>query len=151
MKCDFCDNPKYVERLNNKGVLENYCVNCIEKLKRRESQKISLAIIKLYETLLQVLPRMKSEKLSIAKQKAYLASYIRDLKEKSPCRDCGKFYPYYVMDFDHVRGKKHANVMELIPTLSKKKIDEEIAKCEIVCSNCHRIRTHMRKMAKKGK
>jgi len=36
-KCNFCDNDKYVERLNSKGVLENYCVNCIEKLKRRES------------------------------------------------------------------------------------------------------------------
>jgi len=94
---------------------------------------------------------MKSEKLSIAKQKAHLATYIRDLKENSPCRDCGKFYPYYVMDFDHVRGKKHANVMELIPTLSKKKIDEEIAKCEIVCSNCHRIRTHVRRIAKSNK
>ena len=94
---------------------------------------------------------MKSEKLSIAKQKAYLAQYLRDLKTKTPCVDCGINYPYYVMDFDHVRGQKHANVMELVSTLSKKKIDEEIAKCEIVCSNCHRIRTHMRRIAKKGK
>ena len=94
---------------------------------------------------------MKSEKLSIAKQKAYLAQYLRDLKTKTPCVDCGINYPYYVMDFDHVRGQKHANVMELVSTLSKKKIDEEIAKCEIVCSNCHRIRTHIRKMAKKNK
>ena len=91
---------------------------------------------------------MKSEKLSIAKQKAYLAQYLRDLKTKTPCVDCGINYPYYVMDFDHVRGQKHANVMELVSTLSKKKIDEEIAKCEIVCSNCHRIRTYMRKIAK---
>ena len=94
---------------------------------------------------------MKSEKLSIAKQKAYLAQYLRDLKTKSACIDCGINYPYYVMDFDHVRGQKHANVMELVSTLSKKRIDLEIAKCEIVCSNCHRIRTHMRRMAKKGK
>jgi len=94
---------------------------------------------------------MKSEKLSIAKQKAYLAQYLRDLKTKTPCVDCGINYPYYVMDFDHVRGVKHANVMELVSTLSKKRIDQEIAKCEIVCSNCHRIRTHMRKMAKKNK
>jgi len=36
-KCNFCDNPKYVERLNNKGVLEKYCVSCNEKLKRRGS------------------------------------------------------------------------------------------------------------------
>jgi len=87
---------------------------------------------------------MKSEKVSIAKQKAYLAQYIRDLKEKTPCMDCGIKYPYYVMDFDHVRGRKNANVMELISTLSKKRIDQEIAKCEIVCSNCHRYRTHSR-------
>ena len=92
---------------------------------------------------------MKSEKLSIAKQKAYLAQYLRDLKTKTPCVDCGINYPYYVMDFDHVRGIKHANVMELVSTLSKKRIDQEIAKCEIVCSNCHRIRTHMRRIAKK--
>lgn len=91
---------------------------------------------------------MKSEKVSIAKQKAYLAKYIQDLKEKTPCMDCKANYPYYVMDFDHVRGRKHKNVAELIPTLSKKKIDEEIAKCEIVCSNCHRIRTHLRKTKK---
>jgi len=93
---------------------------------------------------------MKSEKASKAKKKAYLAQYIRSLKEKTPCMDCKEYYPYYVMDFDHVRGKKHANVMELIPTLSKKKIDEEIAKCEIVCSNCHRERTHFRKSHKKA-
>ena len=80
-----------------------------------------------------------------------MAQYLRDLKTKTPCVDCGINYPYYVMDFDHVRGQKHANVMELVSTLSKKRIDLEIAKCEIVCSNCHRIRTHMRRMAKRGK
>lgn len=88
---------------------------------------------------------MKTEKVSIAKQKAYLYKYIREYKERHPCVDCKVQYPYYVMDFDHVRGKKQANVMELVPSLSKKKIDEEIAKCEVVCSNCHRIRTHIRK------
>lgn len=93
---------------------------------------------------------MKSEKSSVAKQKAYLSRYIQDLKNRTPCMDCKESYPYYVMDFDHVRGRKHKNVMELIPTLSKKKIDEEIAKCEIVCSNCHRIRTHGRKTVKQN-
>ena len=94
---------------------------------------------------------MKTEKVSIAKQKAHLHKYLRDIKEKSPCADCKINYPYYVMDFDHVRGRKHKNVMELIPSLSKKKIDEEIAKCEVVCSNCHRIRTHERKIKKTGR
>lgn len=93
---------------------------------------------------------MKSHKTSVTKQKAALAKYIQEYKERHPCMDCKTSYPYYVMDFDHVRGKKHKNVAELIPTLSKKKIDEEIAKCEVVCSNCHRVRTHMRKIRKKS-
>lgn len=66
--------------------------------------------------------------------------YLRDLKESTPCKDCGENYPYYVMDFDHLRDKKgnlaqmHANTMKVIK--------EEIAKCEIVCANCHRERTY---------
>ena len=87
---------------------------------------------------------MEPSKTSVRKQKEYLSRYIREIKEKNPCMDCKVWYPYYVMDFDHVRGRKHKNVSELIDSLSKKKIDEEIAKCEVVCSNCHRIRTHNR-------
>jgi hypothetical protein len=34
IKCDFCDRPKYVQRLNNKGVLENYCSVCIKNISR---------------------------------------------------------------------------------------------------------------------
>ena len=94
---------------------------------------------------------MKSEKSSAAKQKASLTRYIQKIKTANPCLDCKISYPYYVMDFDHVRGRKHKNVMELIPTLSKKIIDKEIAKCEIVCSNCHRARTYIRKNGKKTK
>jgi hypothetical protein len=91
---------------------------------------------------------MSPEKISIKKQKEALARYLKEVKEKNPCMDCKISYPYYMMDFDHVRGKKQANVAELINTLSKKRIDTEIAKCEVVCSNCHRARTYMRKMRK---
>ena len=93
---------------------------------------------------------MSPEKISIKKQKEYLARYLKDIKEKNPCMDCKVSYPYYMMDFDHVRGIKHANVAELINTLSKKRLDEEIAKCEVVCSNCHRARTYLRKIKKAG-
>ena len=91
---------------------------------------------------------MSPEKISIKKQKEFLAQYLKDIKEKNPCMDCKISYPYYMMDFDHVRGTKHSNVAELINTLSKKRLDEEIAKCEVVCSNCHRARTYLRKMKK---
>lgn len=68
--------------------------------------------------------------------------FINTFKNE-PCADCGNSYPPYVMDFDHVRGDKIANIGEM-GTYSLETILAEIAKCDLVCSNCHRIRTHNR-------
>jgi hypothetical protein len=48
------------------------------------------------------------------------------------------------MDFDHVRGSKTFKVSEAVqlPTgIGFEKVRAEIAKCDVVCANCHRIRT----------
>lgn len=66
----------------------------------------------------------------------------RKLKER-PCMDCGQSYPHYVMDFDHVRGTKAANVARMV-ACSIEKLLKEIDKCDVVCSNCHRKRTFQR-------
>ena len=63
-----------------------------------------------------------------------------------PCTDCGVRYPPWVMDFDHVRGEKKYNVA-LMFRQSLETILTEIEKCEVVCSNCHRERTHKRRVA----
>lgn len=61
-----------------------------------------------------------------------------------PCMDCGVKYPPYVMDFDHRDStKKEFNVAQ-IRAGSPDRLHAEIAKCDVVCSNCHRIRTHNR-------
>jgi hypothetical protein len=59
---------------------------------------------------------------------------------KQECADCGNS-DTRVLEFDHVRGKKLGVVSVMIGHVSKKRLLEEIAKCEIVCANCHRIRT----------
>lgn len=60
-----------------------------------------------------------------------------------PCMDCGERYPPFVMDLDHVRGDKQDNVSLMAGTgASEAAIMEEIAKCDVVCANCHRERTH---------
>lgn len=74
--------------------------------------------------------------------------YINAIKA-SPCTDCGVSYPYYVMDFDHLVQKDKT---ELVSVLMRKPatlevIQAEIDKCELVCSNCHRARTHTRSYA----
>ena len=70
--------------------------------------------------------------------------YIKNLKDV-PCKDCGNRYPIYVMDFHHISprdesltiGKSLVNEMK---GWGRKRIDEEIDKCVVLCSNCHRIR-----------
>lgn len=62
-----------------------------------------------------------------------------------PCMDCGGSFPIICMDFDHVRGEKVGNVADLVK--KNKPFDvilAEIAKCDVVCANCHRIRTAAR-------
>ncbi len=62
-----------------------------------------------------------------------------------PCLDCKRSYPSYVMDFDHVRGNKVADISLLVQKICTQKVLlEEIAKCEVVCANCHRERTFNR-------
>lgn len=82
-----------------------------------------------------------------AKQRIRLRcrAYVRDVKSQSPCKDCGERYPYYVMQFDHVRGEKKFNLYKAghdVTALST--IQEEIEKCDVVCANCHAERTYRR-------
>ncbi len=73
-----------------------------------------------------------------------LNEWLRTLKESLPCTDCREFHPHYVMDYDHL-GDKVLNISNAVGNgWSKKKIQEEIDKCELVCANCHRKRTHAR-------
>jgi hypothetical protein len=69
--------------------------------------------------------------------------YILESKAH-PCQDCGASYPHYVMDFDH-RGDK-AFIISKYRTYNKtlENVKAEIAKCDLVCANCHRIRTFTR-------
>lgn len=72
-----------------------------------------------------------------------IRGYVRKIKEETPCADCGNSYPYYVMDFDHLEDKVE-NVSSLSATGRIGALKREIEKCEIVCTNCHRKRTHDR-------
>jgi hypothetical protein len=59
--------------------------------------------------------------------------------------DCGIRYPTYVMDFDHIAGKKRTHIAAMRGNFAWDQIAAEIAKCEVVCANCHRERTFRRR------
>jgi hypothetical protein len=69
--------------------------------------------------------------------------HIRNAKNK-PCTDCNVQYPYYVMQFDHIGEDKEHTIARLVNYTNLAMIDAEIAKCEVVCANCHAIRTWQR-------
>lgn len=68
---------------------------------------------------------------------------MNELKS-GPCTDCGVRYPYYVMHFDHIGTDKVMDISKLISRASWQTVLDEIAKCELVCANCHAERTHSR-------
>lgn len=77
---------------------------------------------------------------AISKQKKL--RYFWSLKNH-PCVDCHIIYHPVAMDFDHL-----PNYIKIAPhgltKLGIKRLAEEITKCELVCANCHRVRTFNR-------
>jgi hypothetical protein len=76
-----------------------------------------------------------------ARRRKLFAQIIRDAKNV-PCMDCGRYYPPCVMDFDH-RGDKKFSIGNVANASSEADLRNEISKCDVVCANCHRIRTHI--------
>jgi hypothetical protein len=70
-------------------------------------------------------------------------AWLDSLKEGKPCADCGRTYPPYVMEWDHLPGAMKTLVLADTRRAahSKKRILAELEKCELVCANCHRERT----------
>lgn len=59
------------------------------------------------------------------------------------CIDCGWREWARGLDWDHVRGRKTATISMMIANYRRPwaEIEAEMAKCDVVCANCHRIRT----------
>ena len=77
----------------------------------------------------------------------YMARIYQYLREH-PCTDCGET-DIAVLEFDHLRDKRVCISEMFRRGFSWKAIVEEIAKCEVVCANCHRRRTLRRRRSPK--
>lgn len=74
-----------------------------------------------------------------------LRTDIQMLKATTPCTDCKKHYPYYVMHYDHTGTDKEADINHMVnQKRGRAAVMAEIAKCDVVCANCHAIRTYNR-------
>lgn len=118
-------------RSKSKGTRQSYCRSCSNASWRDWYSKPGNK-----DHHLQVLRARRKRR--IARNKAL----VEKLKSV-PCADCGLRYPIAAMDFDHLEDTEEL-ISKLVYTVGVKRLLMEIAECEVVCANCHRIRTARR-------
>jgi hypothetical protein len=97
-----------------------------------------------YDRDYQARNRERLVALAQKRQQRFL-EWHRQLKSTTSCADCGGYFHFAVMAWDHLPGThKVAEVSTLLRKGSSRKVREEIDKCELVCANCHALRSYSR-------
>ena len=137
-KCYRCHEMKLAEefawRRRAKGQRDSFCRPCRAAYKQEhyaanKGRYIAQAAVR--------------KRQLVWERTAFLIEYF----QTHPCADCGESDPL-VLEFDHVRSKD-IDVSKAMHTRSWAKVMAEIARCQVVCANCHRRRTaHRRRTVK---
>ena len=123
-----CFSFKYQDR----GVRQSCCRECARQASR-----------KYY--LLDRAKHIARVALNKSRYRARNRDFVRAILAQSSCTDCG-MTDFAVLEFDHRADvRKVGNVSGLVSrAVSRRSMEAEIAKCDIVCANCHRRRTATR-------
>lgn len=131
-RCSKCKKEQLLsEFCNDKRSLDGKASNC--KSCGREFNRISY---------------QKHKEKRLEENKKYnqiKRNFFLDYLSKQKCVDCGDDR-ILVLQFDHLEPRNSGKcVTEMVYTHGLEKLKEEIKKCEVVCANCHSIRTFTRK------
>lgn len=135
-RCGICKKSKPLSDFNRKASrpdgLQVVCRDCNRESSRNYYQRNR-------EHHIRVIRARNDMQRSAGR--AFVGEYLRE----HPCVDCGND-DIRVLDFDHRPGvDKRDGVMRLVSDgFGLTAIDEEIAKCEVRCRNCHAIVTYER-------
>lgn len=132
-RCGRCKQKKpvgdFAWRRKAKGQRDNYCRPCRAEYKQEHYAANRQRYID---------AARKRKQALVAERIAYLVAYFRE----HPCVDCGETDPI-VLEFDHLRDKVFGIGAGWRDRAWQAVLDE-IAKCDVVCANCHRRRTAKR-------
>ncbi len=109
------------------GKCEVVCVNCHRRRTRRR-----LAFARRAATRREAAP---SRPLRDRNQ-----AFVGGILGRSSCVDCGEVDPA-VLEFDHVGPKRFAISDAVGGERALAELEAEVARCEVRCANCHRLRT----------
>jgi hypothetical protein len=120
-------NKHFRSRSSNRG-LEAVCKSC-QRINARAYEQV----------------KNKNGIRRVVESRVRLRQFLDQTKLESGCVVCGyKAHPA-ALDFDHLPGtNKIATIAKLFSGLKEELLLEEIKKCEVVCANCHRVRTATR-------
>lgn len=125
-QCCSCGQSKELSEFNKKSAnadgLERYCKEC----HRAKNRKHYVANKNAY----------------IAQSRAYGKQYkewYKELKSELKCVRCGEDHPATI-EFHHLdpREKENSVSQMIVSRVSKETILNEMSKCIVLCSNCHR-------------
>lgn len=128
MICSKCKTTKPQDQFpwKNKttGVRKSHCFACAREYCRDHYRKNKAAYLE------------KNKRNRRSKRRMLLA-----LLNTKACVDCNEKNPI-LLDFDHVRDTKQHCVSRMVnESYSWEAILKEIAKCEVRCVKCHRLKT----------
>ena len=82
-------------------------------------------------------------KAAARKRRTGAARLMLDVRKAVPCADCGGRFPACAMDFDHRNPAGKLKDVSLLGNLGQvQRAISESDKCDVVCANCHRVRTY---------
>lgn len=121
--------------------LNGYCKECLDVLQKLSRSKKPLKYKKIADAWIKKHPH----NTELKRKQHYARRMLTLLALKTfPCVDCNNMFHPAAMDFDHRVGTiKKATISDLVKS-KHYKLMREINKCDLVCSNCHRVRTYKR-------
>lgn len=151
-KCSKCEQEKFLvdfhKRADRPLGVTSHCKEC-EKARAKDRKSYNkAAAAKSYQKHKQ---KVCSKSKLVGRVKM---DKITEIKSTTPCMDCGQTYHPCQMDFDHRDASQKSFSLNQARWKKWEEIEKEMAKCDLVCSNCHRLRTFNRKQnveaARKG-
>jgi len=120
--CYRCKQTKTLEnfRIHPTKNRQAYCIQCNKEYHQSHYQQNKSKYIE--DTRLR-----KKEKIK----------RWRAFKATLNCVKCGENHPA-CLDFHHINGKKDFNIGHKLTWYGWARLMKEVAKCEVLCSNCHR-------------
>lgn len=143
-KCGLLKSPDDFYKAANKAGLDSYCKECRKARGaawyRANKDRHQASVVRWLKAHPEFVRAQK--KANVQRNR----DWVNQIKASTPCKDCDRRFPPWVMHFDHLDGSsKLHNVSKMAgQNRTKRLIREEIAKCEVVCAVCHAHRTYCR-------